>query len=456
LAKKPKILIVDDEPALRELIIFFLMENLDAEYIEQGNGKEAVEYLKRAIVINDLPDLCISDMNMPQGNGELLFNFIQANLPNLPFILSTSDDWFDYPHFHKANTAYLQKPFDEQNIIIAVNKLLVASRPPQKADYESQFIGITLCMLKSLSIIDCVLYLKLSENNYVKVILPGTLFDETKFTEFKNKNATHLFVKKEDYDLLIKNFAEKINLRLIRNCFLDTPFEKIEFAGKSIDLISEAIKSFGWCIEVEEFAKKQIAIVVQFIKSQKQLSSFLNELQSPKSNFLTTHSLLIAFIGTALLHELESSEDEIFILILAAFFHDVSLEPNLCQNEPKLLASLKLNRGANKEEKYILLSHPKVSVEITNRLSFFPAQAKKIIEQHHEKPDGSGYPDGITANAISTLAAIFIVAEEFTFKFLSFGASAELKSEWLKLKGLYSSAPFNKYFEIINNWKNQN
>jgi response regulator RpfG family c-di-GMP phosphodiesterase len=36
-----------------------------------------------------------------------------------------------------------------------------------------------------------------------------------------------------------------------------------------------------------------------------------------------------------------------------------------------------------------------------------------IVEQHHERPDGRGFPYGLTASRFNQLAAIFIVCREF-------------------------------------------
>lgn len=448
--RKPRVLIVDDEDELRELIIFFLMDFLDADFTEKANGKDAVEYLNRAIATGEPPDLCISDMNMPHGNGEFLYKFIRTHLPNLPFILSTSDDIRDFPQFRSEYSDYIQKPYDEEAMKQTVTKLL----PPNLtiAEQPQEYLGITLEMLKSLTQIDCILYLKLSETNFIKVILPGTKFDDNTFADYKAKKVSHLFVKKTEYLKLIEAFSERVNTNLLLTNFNTTTFEQLEFAEKSLDVLNETAKTFGWSKEIEDFAKTHIAVVVQFIKSQKQLSSFLSELRNTKSNFLVSHSLLISFITTALLKNTGAKDDDIFYLILAAFFHDISLDANLCKNEPNLLASAKLNRCSNKEEKLILLSHPKVSVEITNRLSFFPVTAKKIIVQHHERPDGSGYPNELCSTDLSPLSAVFIIAEELAFKILSQNQFSELKNEWQSIASKYDVDPFKTYFEIVKNW----
>ena len=42
-----------------------------------------------------------------------------------------------------------------------------------------------------------------------------------------------------------------------------------------------------------------------------------------------------------------------------------------------------------------------------------PPDVSVIIEQHHERPDGNGFPNGINFKRISVFSSIFIVAHDF-------------------------------------------
>ena len=60
---KKKILIVDDDPHIRE-VISFALEQEGMEVWEAANGVEALELLD-----NQLPDLVILDVMMPEMDG---------------------------------------------------------------------------------------------------------------------------------------------------------------------------------------------------------------------------------------------------------------------------------------------------------------------------------------------------------------------------------------------------
>lgn len=62
---RPRILIVDDEPMARILIIQYL-KHIDAEIIEAANGAEAVDIITKG---KTPPHLIISDIEMPNMTG---------------------------------------------------------------------------------------------------------------------------------------------------------------------------------------------------------------------------------------------------------------------------------------------------------------------------------------------------------------------------------------------------
>lgn len=76
-----KILIVDDEEKLRKSLERNL--SLDGHIVlTAANGNEAFEIVK-----NHSFDLVISDVQMPNGNGEQLLNSIRNNFPRVPVVL---------------------------------------------------------------------------------------------------------------------------------------------------------------------------------------------------------------------------------------------------------------------------------------------------------------------------------------------------------------------------------
>ncbi|MFN2617487.1 MAG: HD-GYP domain-containing protein [Thermoleophilaceae bacterium] len=64
------------------------------------------------------------------------------------------------------------------------------------------------------------------------------------------------------------------------------------------------------------------------------------------------------------------------------------------------------------EEERLMARHPQIGYEILSEVPFLE-QAAGIVRCHHERFDGSGYPDGLAGEAIPLAARIFAVADAF-------------------------------------------
>ena len=63
------------------------------------------------------------------------------------------------------------------------------------------------------------------------------------------------------------------------------------------------------------------------------------------------------------------------------------------------------------EEEYALVRrHPIIGSEILRDVDFL-GEGKLVVRHHHERWDGSGYPDGLTGDAIPLAARVFAVAD---------------------------------------------
>jgi ribonuclease P protein subunit RPR2 len=64
------------------------------------------------------------------------------------------------------------------------------------------------------------------------------------------------------------------------------------------------------------------------------------------------------------------------------------------------------------EEWTVMRNHPVVGAQIVAPITFLGG-AVELIRHHHERFDGSGYPDGLRAEEIPLAARIFAVADSF-------------------------------------------
>jgi CheY-like chemotaxis protein len=106
----PSILVVDDEPDLRELICSEILE-LGFSVLQAGDGLEALEIYKQK---QDSIGLVLCDISMPKMNGLDFFKHASTVTGFAPFVMLTAhaDSEFTTEAVRLGAIDYLVKPFD--------------------------------------------------------------------------------------------------------------------------------------------------------------------------------------------------------------------------------------------------------------------------------------------------------------------------------------------------------
>jgi len=116
------ILVVDDEPAIRELLALSF-EEAGFTVFAAGNGREALHIWH---FHQDEIDLVLSDVVMPGMDGRTLAMKLLAERPGLPVLL-TSGSCAELDLGSHETIHFLAKPFDLANLVGTV-QMLVAQR----------------------------------------------------------------------------------------------------------------------------------------------------------------------------------------------------------------------------------------------------------------------------------------------------------------------------------------
>jgi CheY-like chemotaxis protein len=102
--KKIRILIADDEPIMRDIMVRAL-KTFDYHIDVAKNGHEAVDQIRHISY-----DLIISDYDMPQMNGLELIRWVNSNRPEVPVIIVTGTAPVQ-KNLQSEATACILKPF---------------------------------------------------------------------------------------------------------------------------------------------------------------------------------------------------------------------------------------------------------------------------------------------------------------------------------------------------------
>lgn len=128
LGRRPRVLIVDDDPAIRLLCAATLRED-GYDVIQAANGQEGLD---RAL--NDSPDVVLLDISMPVLDGFGLAEALRGDerTQKLPLVfLSGEADSDVVTRAYEAGAAgFFSKPFDPAQVGPFIERVLARLAPP--------------------------------------------------------------------------------------------------------------------------------------------------------------------------------------------------------------------------------------------------------------------------------------------------------------------------------------
>ncbi len=133
-----KILLVDDEPALRELLRA-TFEGADVSVDEASSGQEAEERIRRR-----RPDVIVLDLRMPGMDGTELCTRLQADpkTKSIPIVLLTGAEPEEARRAQRAGaTALVRKPFSPLDLLSIVQRVAgtaQVTRRPRRAKHGDE------------------------------------------------------------------------------------------------------------------------------------------------------------------------------------------------------------------------------------------------------------------------------------------------------------------------------
>jgi len=121
---KDNILIVDDDPLIRELLGTFV-SSFGFDFVMAGDGTEAVDKLK-----DEEFTVVITDIMMPNMDGIELLKHIRKNYPHIDVLMVTAyGGTFNYTDVIKAGASdFISKPFNVDELEAKLNRVLREQR----------------------------------------------------------------------------------------------------------------------------------------------------------------------------------------------------------------------------------------------------------------------------------------------------------------------------------------
>lgn len=141
--------------------------------------------------------------------------------------------------------------------------------------------------------------------------------------------------------------------------------------------------------------------LLEEIKPLKTLMTVINS----RDTYTFNHVERVFHYCRIIADHLKLSAEEKRTLLFGAYLHDLG-KINISKE------TLITNSRLNDEQWEELKKHPQDSADIISQINGFE-KIVPIVLQHHEKYDGSGYPQGLKGNEINYLARILTVVDSF-------------------------------------------
>jgi len=169
-----------------------------------------------------------------------------------------------------------------------------------------------------------------------------------------------------------------------------------------------------WTREIVIEGKKKLLWIIQDISREKKaledaeralmgVITAMGRIFEKRDPYTHGHQMRVAELAVAIAEEMDLSETVIEGIRISGYIHDIGkiAIPSEILTKPAALSEVEYG---------LIKLHPETGKDFIEDIEF-PWPVKKIIYQHHERMDGSGYPLGLSGYSISLEARIMAVAD---------------------------------------------
>ncbi len=465
-----RILFVDDEPVILDLAKGYFTR-LGFEVLTAGNGAQAIEILESESI-----DCCFTDINMPGMNGVDLAEHIHNFDNTLPVVIMTGYPTLDNTISTLKNGVvdFLVKPVNLSQMELCVRRvfsqreLLVENLLLKKEVESKRKLEKLNCELSvkvdELNILNCILT-NISGNSstndvfsrlvilaveithadksefyviYDAVRMPFLIASTTGFgkngqkghiqpvsLELTAEGTGHPPLKPSVSQLVMESARDEVPLLIAdKSSRKDLPPDIVSIMLMPVKIRAKVFGVLTSVTTTEErrFTEKDLYYLNFMAQSAASaienlalyeniyenlfstLFAFVNAIEA-RDPYTRQHSSRVTRFSIIIGREMGCTSEELETLNFAGQLHDIG---KIGIRDDILLKPGRLN----KEEFEKIKEHPGIGARIVEKLGFWE-QERQIIRCHHERFDGTGYPDGLKGENIPFLARIMSVADVY-------------------------------------------
>ncbi len=394
------ILIVEDEKIIAEDIKSTLLKFDYNIPLIIGNDEKAIKKAKEL-----KPDLILMDI-MIEGsiNGIEAAKRINRELEiPIVFLTAYSDETILKQASESSPFGYLIKPFEDRELRATIEMAFYKSKMEKRLRKSRNFL------LKVIDTVPNNIFVKDKDGKYLIVNDSYAELYNTTPKEMVGKTDKELIAGSKITDIDLESITKedlnviqgKKKVLIPEESFSLVDGEKIWFQTTKVPLDSPDISDvlLGVSIDITELKNS-------FSRLQTLMEETVNGLVlavEKRDPYTAGHQRRVSLLSNAIAEKLGLEKSRTDGLRIASIVHDIGKinVPSEILSKPGILTNA---------EFALIKTHPQAGFEILSIINF-PWPVAKIVLQHQERIDGSGYPNGLKGDEILIEARIISVAD---------------------------------------------
>ncbi len=250
------------------------------------------------------------------------------------------------------------------------------------------------------------LFIKHGENHvlYKNPDLSFTQWDKERLLD---NNVTHLYVKSAEMSIF-NQYVEANLAAALNDENLEPEVKQAMLYQASVNYVQEIFDSPAIAIKQNvERCRNLIQHILDDVMKSDGVMPALSSLVD-HNTYTYVHSVQVATYSIALhVRMFDLSSDELMDVGMGSLFHDYGkvYVPKELLDKPGRLTATEFQE---------VKKHPVYGFSTLKDLDIFTPVALGIVKHHHEKENGSGYPDGLSSYDIARSSKITAIADVFS------------------------------------------
>ncbi len=452
--EKEKILFVDDEESILDIANEYFQQK-GYQVVTAKNGLEAVKILG-----NESIDCCFTDINMPEMDGLELAEHIRKTDNTIPVIIMTG-----YPSLENTIKTlkngvvdFLIKPVNLNQMEVCLKRVLrerqlfienmILKKEVEGKEQLERLNRELLYKVEELNILNKIMSdftITGSSSDVFKRLVDTTIkimhadearfyvineavkrpFEVTAAISIPDKTESSAGTDTAIEKLIMETVSDEMPLLISENKGTrDLPEDILSFMLVPLAIREKVFGVLTACIKKSSilftekdlyylsFMTNKAAYAIENLALYENiyenlfstLYAFVKTIEA-RDPYTQQHSNRVTSIAIVIGKEMGCTSEELDILNFAGHLHDIG--------KIGIRDAILLKPGTyTEEERNIIKAHPNIGASIIGQLGLLDSE-KEIIKCHHERFDGTGYPDGLKNKEIPLLARILSVADVY-------------------------------------------